>query len=169
MTTKSLPARSEDNYAQNIGEIYDKYAKMIYRLSFSYVKNKHDAEDIISDVFVKLIKSKPDLQNEEHEKAWILRTAVNLCKDRLKRKSRKHASIDEYENLQAPDAADADQTLISVMELPDKYKSVIYLYYYEGYSCEEIAGILKKPHSSVRVHLHKARKLLKEVLLTDEK
>jgi len=174
--TKSLPARSkekkESKISWSIEEVYNEYANMIFQVSFSYLKKTADAEDIVSDVFVKLIKSGAKFQNEEHEKAWLLRTAINLCKNNLKHWRRKCADIDEYENIQAdenPFSLQTGDTLKSVMELPERYKEVIYLYYYEGYSTAEIAKILKKPHSSVRVHLHEARKILKGVLEEDEK
>ena len=174
MMTDYLRARGgeneEEKYMHNIEAAYKKYSKMIYQVSFSYMKNPADAEDIIADVFVKLIAAKKEFQSEEHEKAWILRAAINLCKDRLKHWRRKCVNIDERENLQGKtNLFEPNEILKSVMELPEKYKSVVYLHYYEGYTAEEIAKILKKPQSSIRVHLHKARKLLKEVLSENEK
>ena len=168
MTTKCLPARGEEATAQNVGEIYLKYANMIYWVCFSYTKNAADAEDAVSDVFVKLLKSEVKFQNEEHEKAWLLRTAINLCKDSLKNWRRRCVDIDECENLQSECPIEPNETLAAVMELPDRYKDVVYLYYYEGYSVAEIAQILKRPQSSIKVHLHKARKILKGVLGNEE-
>lgn len=164
MIVKSLPARSEEKIAQNVEEIYRKYVNMIYWVSFSYMKNAEDTEDIVADVFVKLIKTGVSFQSEEHEKAWLLRTAINLCKDNLKHWRRKSVDIDEYVDLQGANPFTTDETLKLVMELPERYKAAIYLYYYEGYTTEEIAQILKKPQSTIRVHLHEARKILKGVL-----
>lgn len=168
MIIESLPARGEEKISQSIEETYKKYAKMIYQISFSYLKNTADTEDIVSDVFVKLIRSGVNFQSEEHKKAWLLRTAINLCKDNLKHWRRKNTDIDDYVNLQSENLFRINDTLKAVMELPDRYKAVIYLYYYEGYETAEIARILNKPQSTVRVHLHKARKLLKEVLTDNE-
>ncbi|MCL1857827.1 MAG: RNA polymerase sigma factor [Oscillospiraceae bacterium] len=172
MIIEALPARSKEktiiNTTQNIEEIYKKYANMIYWVSFAYMKNNANTEDIVADVFVKLIKSKMQFQSEEHEKAWLLRTAINLCKDSLKHWRRKLVDIDEYENLQGENPFETNEILKSVMELPGRYKDAVYLYYYEGYSTEEIARILKKPQSTVRVHLHEARKILKGVLENEE-
>ena len=168
MMTESLPARSKEYVSQSIEEIYKKYASMVYRVGFSYLKNTADAEDIAADVFVKLLKSGVKFQSEEHEKAWLLRAAINLCKNNLKSRKRKALDICEYENLQAEDQIQKNEILQSVMELPERYKSVIYLYYYEGYTTAEIARILKKPNSSVRVYLHEARKILKGVLENEE-
>jgi RNA polymerase sigma-70 factor (ECF subfamily) len=164
---KSLPARGGEMASQSIAEIYERHVSMIYRVGFSYMKNAADTDDIVSEVFLKLIKNGTNFESIEHEKAWLLRTAINLCKDSLKHWRRKNANIDDYTELEG-DPLEIDETLKAVMELPERYKAVIYLYYYEGYTSEEIARILKKPQSTVRNHLHEAREILKGVL-EDEK
>ncbi|MCL1858492.1 MAG: RNA polymerase sigma factor [Oscillospiraceae bacterium] len=149
-----------------IEEIYERNVNMVYRVSFSYMKNKTDTDDIVSEIFLKLIKTKICFQNEEHEKAWLLRTTINLCKDSLKSLRRKNKNIDDYINTEGENQNqfEIDETFKIVMQLPGRYKDAIYLYYYEGYSTEEIARILKKPNSTIRNHLHEARNLLKGVL-----
>jgi len=164
VVTESLQARSKEETSRSIEEIYTEYANMIYWVCFAYMKNTADTEDVVSDVFVRLIKSEVTFRDKEHEKAWLLRTAINLCKDNLKNWRRKSVDIDEYENLQSENPLEGNEALTAVMELPPRYKDAVYLYYYEGYSISEIAQILKKPQSSVKVHLHKARKILKGVL-----
>jgi RNA polymerase sigma-70 factor (ECF subfamily) len=163
---KSLPARGEEKgkYVQSIEEIYERHVNMIYQVSFSYMKNKADTEDIVEDVFVNLMKTKIMFKDVEHEKAWLLRTAINLCKNSLKHWRRKNLNIDDYENLPDKNPFKVNETLNAVMELPDKYKEVIYLHYYEGYTSDEIAKMLKKNQSTIRNHLQEARKILKEVL-----
>jgi len=168
MITESLPARSKEKISQSIEEIYRKYVNMIYWVSFAYMKNEANTEDIVSDVFVKLIKTEPQFKNAEHEKAWLLRTAINLCKDNLKHWRRKSVDINEYENMPGENPFKTNEILKAVMDLPERYKDVVYLYYYEGYSTDEVAKILKKPQSTVRVHLHEARKILKGVLENEE-
>jgi len=167
---KSLPARGEEKekYSQNIKEIYERHVNMIYQVSFSYMKNKADTEDIVEDVFVNLLKTKITFQSMEHEKAWLLRTAINLCKNSLKHWRRKNVDIDDYQSLQSETPLVISETFRAVMELPDKYKEVIYLHYYEGYTSAEIAQILKKNQSTIRNHLQEARKILKEVLENEE-
>jgi len=169
---KSLSARGEENdeekLSQNIEEIYKRHVNMLYQVSFSYMRNAADTEDIVEDVFVNLLKSGVKFKSAEHEKAWFLRTAINLCKDSLKHWRRKNLNIDDYENLQSENPFKISETFKEVMELPDKYKDVIYLYYYEGYTSAEIAQILKKNQSTVRNHLQEARKILKEVLENEE-
>ena len=167
---KSLPARGEERekLSQNIEEIYERHVNMIYQVSFAYMKNKADTEDIVEDVFVKLLKTKVTFQSYEHEKAWLLRTAINLCKNSLKHWQRKNADIDDYKNLQGENPFKANEIFKTVMELPDKYKEVIYLHYYEGYTSAEIAQILRRNQSTIRNHLQEARKILKEVLENEE-
>jgi RNA polymerase sigma-70 factor (ECF subfamily) len=165
---KTLPARAGEVPSQHIEEIYRRHFDMVYRIGFSYLKNPSDTEDATADVFAKLMKKSIVFQNAEHEKAWLIRTAVNTCKDCLKHWRRNNANIDDYEFLQGKDPFRIDETLKSVMELPVRYKDVIYLYYYEGYTSEEVAGILKKPHATVRSHLREARNLLRGVLGNEE-
>ena len=142
--------------------IYRKHFAMLFRVCYSYTKNKADSEDIISDVFVKLIKKTPTFADEEHEKRWLLRAAINQCKDYFKHWWRRREDIDDYEHLN--NSFKSNDLLEAVLELPAKYKGVIYLHYYEGYSTGEIAEILHKPPSSIRVYMYEARKLLKGVL-----
>ncbi|MDR1642928.1 MAG: RNA polymerase sigma factor, partial [Clostridiales bacterium] len=95
-------------------------------------------------------------------KAWLIRTAVNVCKNSVRHWFRKHEDLADHENLQGAD--NIDNTFEAVMSLPDKLKSVIYLYYYEGYSTPEISSMLKKPQSTIRNYLTEARRALKEKL-----
>ena len=128
------------------------------------MKNPADTEDAVQDTFFQLIKSGPAFDNEEHEKAWLIRTATNRCKDVLRHWWRRRESIEDFHDLQSPEEIETDDVFQAVMALPDKYKAVVYLHYYEGYTSVEIAGILKKPQSTVRNYLHDARALLRERL-----
>lgn len=149
---------------KEIEEIYERHRLTVYRVCFAYMKNPMDTEDAVQETFFRLISKSPRLESVEHEKAWLIRTATNICKDELKHWWRKHENIDDHLELQTEDTIKIDDVFQAVMELPDKYKTVIYLYYYEGYDSAEIAGILRKPKSTIRNHLHEARNLLKERL-----
>lgn len=149
---------------KEIEEIYERHRMTVYRVCFAYMKNPVDTEDAVQETFIRLINKNPKFESEEHEKAWLIRTAANICKDELKHWRRKNENIDDHLELQTGDTIKTDDVFQAVMELPDKYKTVIYLYYYEGYDSAEIAGILKKPNSTIRNHLHEARNLLKERL-----
>ncbi|MDR0848094.1 MAG: RNA polymerase sigma factor [Propionibacteriaceae bacterium] len=145
--------------------LYDRHAAMVYRVCFSYMKNPTETEDAVQETFIKVMRAAPEFESDNHEKAWLVRTAANVCKDTLKRWWRRKVSFDnETDQLQAsaPDATDT--TLLAVLSLPDKYKSVVYLFYYEGYATAEIARFLGKPESTVRNHLSEARKQLRQIL-----
>lgn len=146
-----------------IERIYHKYNNMIYRICFAYMKNVPEAEDMVSDTFVQLIKKAPYFENAEHEKAWLIRVATNLCKNALKHWQTKCVHMDGMEDMSGNEMH-IDETMEAIRNLPDKYKTVVYLFYYEGYKSEEIAKILKKPSSTIRNHLREARSILRERL-----
>ena len=161
---KPLPARGEGAPLKNIEELYRRHFDMVYRIGFSYMKNPYDTEDAVADVFAKLMQKSVEFQNTEHEKAWLIRTTSNICKNTLNHWWRGRADLVEHENERGDDSFHIDETLEIVLALPERYKDVVYMFYYEGYTSEEIAGILGKPHSTIRGHLREARKLLRGVL-----
>ena len=151
-----------------LSNIYQRHVKMVYRICFTYMKNSHDTEDAVADTFVKALKNPPAFKSEEHEKAWLIRAAGSVCKDSLKGRWRQHEDLSDYaDSLQAAPAFETDDVSEAVMELPQRYRLVIYLYYYEGYNCKQIAGMLRKPHSTIRNYLHEAREILRKVLGED--
>ena len=143
---------------------YNKYVDMIYRLCYSFLKNKEDTEDAVQSVFVKYLKSRKQFDNEDHEKAWFIVTSSNTCKDMLRQPWRRNVGIDTCDfTAVASDTAD-NNVYAAIMELPSKYKTVVYLYYYEGYKTQEIAQMLHKPSSTIRNYLTEARRHLKQIL-----
>ena len=164
-----LLARGKDSPSLTFEDVYERQVEMVYRVCFSYMKNTADAEDITSQVFEKLLKHGLGLKSQEHEKAWLLRVAINLCKNHLKSWRRSSVNIDDYENIEYVDAFPDMDLLKMVFDLPEHYKDVIYLYYYEGYSTAEVAEILQKPQSTIRRHMREARILLKGVLEDEER
>lgn len=149
-------------------KIYERHYSMVYRVSFSYLKNIEDTKDAVSEVFLTLLQKKIKFQSFEHEKAWLIRVTINLCKNRLKHWWRKNRRINDYTNLESENPLNDSSLIHTVMELPERFRDVIYLYYYEGYTSEEISKLLKKPHSTIRYHLQEARKYLKGVLIDEE-
>ena len=147
---------------KEITEIYMRNRQTVYRVCYAYMKNPADTEDAVQDTFVQMIRKGPVFENEEHEKAWLIRTAENVCRNVLRYWWRRHEDIDDHYDLQSPDHSEADSLMQTVMALPDKYKTVVYLYYYEGYSSAEIAGMLGRPQSTIRNYMTEARRLLKE-------
>ena len=145
-------------------EIYRRQWKRASRLCYSYMKNPADTEDLTQDTFVRLMTASPVFADETHETAWLMRTAGNLCRNALKKAGRLHEGEEAMQTIASGDAAEPNETLEAVMALPDRYKTAVYLYYYEGYSTDEIARMLRKPPSTVRNHLREARAKLKEML-----
>ena len=151
---------------------YEKHWKYVYRLCLTYMRSEADAEDCTEDVFVKVLTGAFVFQDETHERKWLTVTAINLCRDRLKSYARKHvASIDDENmpEIAAPSDEDHSEVLEAVMHLPPKLKDVIWLYYYEEHSTDEIAAILHRPASTVRNQMRDARNLLKSVLEGSER
>lgn len=148
---------------------FRKYYGVCYRAAFTLVKNHADAEDIAQDVLIRLLVYRPEFANSEHEKAWMIRTAMNLAKDLLKSKWHKttvgieEAVSEEKGYFQIP-GMETDDTLWVLLELPQKYKECLYLFYYEDYSVREIAGVLEKSENTVKTNLRRGRELLKQKL-----
>ena len=145
-------------------KIYHRHVDTVYRICFSFMKNSSDTEDMVQETFLKLLSSGKRFESENHEKAWLIVTASNACTDVLKRWWRKNQDIAECEALAAP--FEVDGILSAVLNLPDNYKTAVFLYYYEGYSTPEIAKMLDCPQSTVRSRLARARKLLKKEVLS---
>lgn len=151
---------------EEIAQIYSRRADTVYRVCFAYMKNRADTEDAVQETFLRLIKSGPAFQSDEHEKAWLIKTASNVCRNALKHWWRKGESLEDHGEL-ASGGPGTDAVLQAVTELQEKYKAAVYLYYYEGYSGDEAARILGRPPSTVRGWLREARALLKERLGED--
>jgi len=154
---------------RQITEIYNRHVDTVYRLCYSYMKNANDTEDMVQETFLRLIRSGKVFENQQHEKAWLIVTASNLCKDQLKRWWRKTVPLEEQETV--ADSPDMDRDVLqAVVSLPADYKAVVYLYYYEGYTTEQIAKFLHCRESTVRSRLTRARKKLRSYLggMSDE-
>lgn len=150
-----------------IAALLDKYGNTVMRIAYTYLKNQADAEDVTQDVFMKIIEKNPDFHDANHEKSWIIRTTINLCKNRLNLFWNKNkCSIDDIAEAACYDTytSESSDVLKAVLSLADKYRIVVYMYYYEGYSTPEIAKLLGKADVTVRSTLHRARGMLKEIL-----
>ena len=140
----------------------DYYGDMLLRLAYSYMKNMHDAEDILRDVFIQLMKNIGIFESREHMKSWLICVTRNLCRNKLK--SSWFKKRDELVELPYYDNYKNDDVLDAVMKLPVKYREVIHLFYYEDYTTAKIAEIIDKKESTVRSLLHRGRSILKDVL-----
>lgn len=147
----------------DIEAIYNRQVSTVYRVCYSYLGNRADAEDATQNVFLRLLRSGASFESDEHEKAWLIRVSANLCKDVLKASVRKNVPLDAIPEPEAK-PQEYDATLDVVLSLDEKYKDVVYLYYYEGWSTDQISGALGKPPSTIRSYLSEARALLRERL-----
>lgn len=148
---------------QQVEYLVETYADTILRLSYSYLKNTQDAQDICQTVFVKLLTSPRDFESPAHERAYLLRMAANACKDLLKSPWHKRTcNLDQCAQIPAPEAEDGS-TLAAVNALPAHYRAVIHLYYYEGYQAAEIGTILGIPTATVHTRLARGRAKLKDM------
>ena len=144
--------------------LVNKYADMILRISYMYLKHTQNAEDICQEVFMKLATRDFHFDDPAHEKAWIVRTTINACKDHLRTDFWKRVTVlDEACDIPTP-AEPESELLPYIMELPKNYRISIYLYYYEDYRVKEIASILGKNENTVSAYLTRGRKKLKAVL-----
>ena len=139
------------------------YADAILRLSYAYLKNTYDAQDVCQTVFVKLLTEPREFGSAEHERAYVLRMAANACKDLLKSPWRKRTcGLETVLEVPAPEAGDG--SVLAVNELPAHYRTAIYLFYYEGYQAAEIGKILGVPTATVHTRLARGRARLKDIL-----
>ena len=150
---------------QEVNRAVEQYADMIRRLCMIHLKNYHDAEDIFQTVFLKYVLSSVVFQNAQHEKAWFIRVTINACKDLLKNVFRSRTvPLNELIGQSQELTPDHSEVLEAVLSLPEKYRDVVYLYYYEEYSAAEISQLLGKNVNTVYTLLTRSKKLLRERL-----
>lgn len=148
------------NKEEYLNYMIDKYANTVYRIALTRTNNKSDSEDIFQEVFLRLTKKMPSFENEEHEKAWIIRVTIN-CSNTLLTSNWKKKTDELLENIEF-ETKDRHDIYYEVAKLPVKYRTVIYLFYYEGYKINEIGKILNINESTVKTQLMRAREKLKE-------
>ena len=150
----------------NDGDIIACYGNMVYRLAYARLQNRHDADDIFQEVFLRYVRRAPVFDSYEHGKAWFLRTTINCCKNlwmsAWQRKTTALTEIEEQPVLY--DTEEAQMLAEALAELPVKYRTVLHLYYYEGLTAEEISRIQQIPAGTIRMQLTRGRTLLKEKL-----
>lgn len=146
----------------------EKYKNTVFRAAYSYCGNKSDAEDISQEVFLKFYTLDRVFQSENEEKAWLIRVTVNKCKDIFKSSWYKtKTSLEECREVYSMNKSQSE--LIDVlMSIPEKYRIVIHLYYYEQYSVKEISEITSRKESTVQTHLQRGRKLIEKKLKEEE-
>ena len=142
--------------------VLSRYADMVYRLAFARTKSRYDADDILQEVFLRYIRSAPDFQDEEHRRAWLIRTTINCSKTLLMSAwFRKTVPMDDT---LVAEMQETGEVYDAVLRLPKTYRTVVHLYYYEGYSVAEIGSLLDFKEATVKTRLHRARALLRDTL-----
>lgn len=150
---------------EEAGRAVEQYADLVRRICMIHLKNFEDSEDIFQTVFLKYVLRSEPFDSQEHEKAWIIRVTVNACRDLLKSFFRSRTvSLDQLIERPQDMPEDHSDILEAVLELPARFRDVVYLHYYEGYTAPEIGRILKKNPNTVYTLLARARQLLKTKL-----
>lgn len=153
-------------YPEKMTEIYDKYSNAVYRMAFAYCKNKADAEDIMQEVFIRLFSTDIVFEDEAKEKSWLLKVTVNKCRDMFRSLRYKYSltSIPLEEADIIYETQEESDVYHAVMSLPNKYRTVIHLFYYEEYTIKEISAITGDKETAIQTQLYRARKKLKDIL-----
>lgn len=150
---------------QSVQELVALYRNNLFAAAFHICKNAQDAEDVVQDTFIQYYTIKKEFDNEQHIRAWLIRVAINKAKNASRSFWRRNRlPLEDYmETLvfETPESADLFEV---VMKLPEKYRIIIHLFYYEDYTVSEIANILKLSESNVKVRLSRGRGLLRNAL-----
>ena len=156
-------------YPEKMTEIYDKYSNAVYRMAFAYCKNKADAEDIMQEVFIRRFSADIVFEDEAKEKSWLLKVTVNKCRDMFRSLRYKYSltSIPLEEADIIYETQEESDVYHAVMSLPNKYRTVIHLFYYEEYTIKEISAITGDKETAIQTQLYRARKKLKDILGTE--
>ena len=142
--------------------LVERYANTMLRAAAAILGDFHEAEDAVQDAFLRYLEKRPEFRDERHEKAWLLTVTANGCKSRL-RASKRHPTVQLLDTVPAPDG-ESRELLEAVLNLPANQRAAVHLFYYEGYTTDEIAKILGQRPGTVRSHLSRAREALREQL-----
>lgn len=146
-------------------ELLDKYAALVYQLAFARTRSREGAEDVFQEVFLRLVSKRPRLESEEHEKAWFCRVTINCANSYWRNPFRRRTQpLEETGELTAPPPEEKTELDACLDKLSPDLRVVVHLYYYEGYSTPEIAELLGKKESAVRMRLMRARRQLRDYL-----
>ena len=148
--------------ADDVETLIANYGDMLFRLCVIMLKNESDAEDAVQETYIKFFQKAPSFESKEHQKAWLIRVATNKCRDTLRFRIR-HPQIDNEDLGKFVSNSSDCGILEALTTLPEKYRLVLTLYYIEEYRVEDIAKIIGRTSSAVKMRLQKGRKLLEEI------
>ena len=149
----------QNTTTEKIESLLQTYGNGLFRLSLVMLRNESDAEDAIQDTMIRYLQKSPNFQDADHEKAWLFKVCTNICHDMLRYRKR-HPQVDIDTQYHLTEKETDASLLDALMELPEKFKLVLILYYVEGYRIHEIAEIIERSPSAVKMRLQKGRKLL---------
>lgn len=141
-----------------------RYIDTVYRVAFNCIKSAADADDVTQNVFLKLLKTDTSFESQKHIRNWLIRVTINECKNLVRTRWWRHESYEDYAATLTFDNPVHSDLFYAVMELPPKYRLPIYLHYYEEYTTQEIADILKISKNTVCTQLKRGRELLRKSL-----
>lgn len=147
-----------------IRRVVEDYSPMLLRLAMTRSLSTADAEDAVQEVFLRLLTQLPRFRDGEHERAWLIRTTIHRASDLRKAAANRTLPLEEAEVVAMPEEAESSPILSAVQALPEKYSTVIHLYYYEGYTIKEIAKLLGLPTPTVGTRLSRGREKLRKLL-----
>ena len=154
----------KENFELVFDEVYTKNSQLIYHIAYSYLKNEDEAKDVHQDVFIKYITKKPKIKTFNEIKYWLIRVTINECLNILKFKKNHHIVLNDeiIKSLKSNEIREDNLLYSFICELEPIYKDIIILYYYDNMKTNEIAKLLKKKESTIRMRLHRARNILKD-------
>lgn len=149
----------------DVKRVVEEYADMVRRICFVHLKNSHDTEDVFQNVYLKYLLYEGSFESSEHEKAWFIRVTINACTDWLRKLShRKCLPLEIIAEESEIQDSFSDDILEAVLQLPEKYRNVIYLFYYEEYTAVEIAKILGRKENTIYTWLSRGKEILRRQL-----
>ena len=155
--------KADDRAGQMAADALDTYGNAILRCAYSYLHNMADAEEVLQDTLPKLLTAAPNFESEEHKKAWLLRVAANLSKNRIEYNALR-TSDELSDELAEEGREDLSFVWDAVRQLPVQYREAVHLFYYEGLSTRQIASVLDRSEATIRSDLHRGREQLKRIL-----
>ena len=149
-------------HSNRLEELVNRHENTLFRAALAILGDVHGAEDAVQETFLRYLEKRPELKDENHERAWLLKVTANLCKSALRSRQR-HPTVELLDVYPAPDG-ETGELVEAVLALPANQRAAVHLFYYEGYSTDEIAAILGQRPGTVRSHLSRAREALRQKL-----